>query len=454
MTLHLYDSAAREKRRFVPIDPRRVTMYVCGPTTYNYAHIGNARPPVVFDVLRRVLTDAYGDDAVVYARNITDIDDKIITKADEEGISIGEISDRYEAAYLEDLGALGVAEPDLAPHATDAIPAMIDMIDELIAGDFAYAAENHVLFHVPAYERYGKLSSRNQEDMIAGARVEVAPYKRDPSDFVLWKPSTDDQPGWDSPWGRGRPGWHIECSAMIRKVLGKTIDIHGGGIDLLFPHHENEVAQSCCANAGAPLANFWMHNGFVNMNAEKMSKSLGNIVLARDLLADWPGEAIRYVLLSAHYRQPLDWTDKAISSAKATLDRLYRALENAADIPAAQDAEPHDDVRGALRDDLNTPKALAALSQLSSTLETPEDKGRFLASARLLGILQADPVAWRKGSGDDTHGDDARIEALIAERAQAKKDRDFAKADAIRDALSAENIILEDGPEGTTWRKA
>ncbi|MEO0411407.1 MAG: cysteine--tRNA ligase [Pseudomonadota bacterium] len=451
MPLHLYDSAAREKRRFEPIDPKRVTLYVCGPTTYNYAHIGNARPPVVFDVLRRVLKDAYGEKAVVYARNITDIDDKIIAKAEDEGVDIAAISERYEAAYLEDLAALGVGVPDLAPHATQSIDAMIAMIERLVDKGFAYAAEGHALFDVQAYADYGHLSGRNREEMVAGARVEVAPYKRDPADFVLWKPSSDTQPGWDSPWGRGRPGWHIECSAMIRASLGETIDIHGGGIDLLFPHHENERAQSCCAHEGAPLANFWLHNGFVNMNAEKMSKSLGNVLLTRDLLERWPGEAIRFVLLSAHYRQPLDWTEQTITAAKSTLDRLYRALETASQIDADMTAPIDDSVRDALHDDLNTPRALAALSQLASDLSDGVKKGSLVKSASLLGLLQDDPMAWRKGKASN---EDAHIDALIAKRAQAKKERDFVAADAIRDTLTQQGILLEDGPSGTTWRRA
>lgn len=456
VALHLYDSQAREKRRFEPINPERVTMYVCGPTTYNYAHIGNARPPVVFDVLRRVLKQSYGEDAVLYARNITDIDDKIIARAEEENTTIEAISERYEAAYLDDLAALGVEEPDIAPHATQSMGAIIAMIADLVAKGFAYAAQDHVLFSVPAYNRYGALSKRNRDDMIAGARVEVAPYKQDPADFVLWKPSSNDQPGWDSPWGRGRPGWHIECSAMIQQTLGKTIDIHGGGIDLLFPHHENEQAQSCCAHDGAPLAQFWLHNGFVNMNAEKMSKSLGNVLLTRDLIGKWPGEAIRYVLLSAHYRQPLDWTDTVIKAAKATLDRLYRALENVAGMDADMSAAPDDRVIAALQDDLNTPQALSALIALASDLSAPEKKGCLLRSAALLGFLTRDPVEWRKGTGSDGEGatGDAAIEALIEERAQAKKARDFTAADAIRETLVEQGIVLEDGPNGTTWRRA
>ncbi|MEM1019030.1 MAG: cysteine--tRNA ligase [Pseudomonadota bacterium] len=449
MTLQIYDSSRKGKRVFEPADPRRITLYVCGPTTYNFAHIGNARPPVVFDVLRRVLRHHYGKDAVLYARNITDIDDKIITKAAEEKTTTETVSDRYEAAYLEDMAGLGVEPPDLAPHATQSIDDILTLISDLIDRGQAYAAEAHVLFNVATYGGYGALSGRNREDMLAGARVEVAPYKRDPGDFVLWKPSTPEQPGWDSPWGRGRPGWHIECSAMIRATLGKTIDIHGGGIDLLFPHHENEVAQSCCANDGAPLARYWMHNGFVDMNSEKMSKSLGNVALIRDLLKDWPGEVLRYVLLSAQYRQPLDWTDDALKQAKATLDRLYRALEANKDVEPSPEASVDEHLLAALDDDLNTPQALSVLGRLAAASNSPDGKGALLQSAALLGLLQNDPETWRVGTAAPV-GD---IDALIEQRATAKKNKDFATADAIRDQLLEQGIILEDGPDGTRWRR-
>jgi len=451
MPITLYNSATRTKFTFTPADPGRITLYVCGPTVYNFAHIGNARPPVVFDVLRRVLRHEYGPDSVVYARNITDIDDKIIAKAQDEGVSINVISQRYEAAYLADMEALGVAPPDLAPHATDAIADMIAMIEALIAKGHAYAAEGHALFKVQSMAQYGALSGRHRDEMIAGARVEVAPYKEDPADFVLWKPSTDDQPGWDSPWGRGRPGWHIECSAMIKANLGETIDIHGGGIDLLFPHHENEAAQSCCTHDGAPLARVWMHNGFLNMDSEKMSKSLGNVLLVKDLKAEWPGEALRYVLLSAHYRQPLDWTQAALTSAKATLDRLYRALEGF-DQDVAAEVQADQALVDALKDDLNTPKALAELSRLAGAAEDNAGKAKLRKSATLLGLLQDDPERWRQG-GLDTENDTVQIETLIAERVEAKRNRDFGRADAIRDELAAQGIILEDGPSGTRWRR-
>lgn len=323
-SLTLYDTMARRKRVFEPIDPDRVTMYVCGPTVYSYAHIGNARPAVVFDTLFRVLQHLYGADQVVYARNITDIDDKIIKASKESGKPISEITQHYAEIYRADMGALGVGRPTIEPHATDHVDGMIAMIRTLVDSGHAYAAEGHVLFSVSSYERYGALSRRSLDDMIAGARVEVAPYKREPGDFVLWKPSKDDEPGWDSPWGRGRPGWHIECSAMINKHLANTIDIHGGGQDLIFPHHENEIAQgTCCHESGTEqFVRYWMHNGYLNIDGEKMSKSLGNFFTVRELLELWPGEVIRYALLTAHYRKPLDWTKDLLSSAKSSLDRL------------------------------------------------------------------------------------------------------------------------------------
>ena len=434
--IRLHDTMAREKRAFEPADPKRITMYVCGPTVYGRAHIGNARPAVVFDLLRRVLEHAYPEAEVIYARNVTDVDDKIINSAREEGVETGVITDRYERFYLEDMGALGVNPPTIAPHATQEIGPMVAMIADLVAKGHAYEAEGHVLFSVPSDPDYGVLSRRDREQMIAGARVEVAPYKRDPADFVLWKPSADGVIGWDSPWGRGRPGWHIECSAMIRAHLGETIDIHGGGLDLIFPHHENEIAQSRCAHQGAPLANFWVHNGFLDMGAEKMSKSLGNVVTPNELLAQGhKGETLRLALLSAHYRQPLPWTDGLIAQSKATLDRLYRA---------AGDADPGEidvGVVEALSDDLNTPLALSRLSAI-------DDGATLRASAQLLGLLGESEESWFKGGGDS--GD---IEARIAERTAAKASRDFATADRIREELKAEGILLEDGPGGTTWRR-
>jgi cysteinyl-tRNA synthetase len=433
--IRLHDTLAREKREFVPADPERITMYVCGPTVYGRAHIGNARPAVVFDTLARLIRHEYGDGSLVYARNVTDVDDKIIAAAEAEGVEPAVITERFERHYLEDMRALGVRDPDIAPHATAEIAPMIALIARLVELGHAYEAEGHVLFSVPSDPDYGVLSRRDRETMVAGARVEVAPYKRDPADFVLWKPSSDGVIGWDSPWGRGRPGWHVECSAMIKQHLGETIDIHGGGLDLIFPHHENEIAQSRCAHAGAPLARYWVHNGFVDMGSEKMSKSLGNIVTPAELLAQGHrGETLRLALLSAHYRSPLPWTDALVAQAKAILDGLYRKVSE------ADEGKADEGVLDALRDDLNTPLALSRLSAL--------DGGALRASAHVLGLLQASSAAWFQGGSDAS-----AIETRIAERAEAKKSRDFATADRIREELKADGIVLEDGPGGTTWRR-
>jgi cysteinyl-tRNA synthetase len=434
--IRLYDTMSREKRPFVPLNPERITMYVCGPTVYNRAHIGNARPAVVFDTLARLIRHEYGADSLVYARNVTDVDDKIIAAAEAEGVEPAVITERYEQAYLEDMGALGVEPPTIAPHATREIGPMIVMIERLIALGHAYEAEGHVLFSVPSDPTYGALSRRDREAMLAGARVEVAPYKRDPADFVLWKPSGDGVIGWDSPWGRGRPGWHIECSAMIRAHLGETIDIHGGGLDLIFPHHENEIAQSRCAHAGAPLARHWVHNGFLDMGAEKMSKSLGNVVTVNDLLAQGHrGETLRLALISAHYRSPLPWTATLIEQSKTVLDRLYRSASE------AEAGEVDQEFVDALADDLNSPLALARLNAIA-------DPAVLKASANLLGLLSQSTDQWFRGGTDD-----AAVDTRIAERAAAKKNRDFETADRIRDELKAEGIVLEDGPSGTTWRR-
>jgi cysteinyl-tRNA synthetase len=437
--IRLYDTDAREKRDFEPADPSRITMYVCGPTVYGRAHIGNARPYVVFDTLSRLLRRHYGEGSVIYARNITDVDDKIIASAATEGVAPDVVTDRYEQLFLEDMRALGVRDPEVQPHATREIAGMIAMIEQLIAGGHAYAAEEHVLFDVASDPDYGTLSRRDREAMLAGARVEVAPYKRAPGDFVLWKPSQADVIGWESPWGRGRPGWHIECSAMIRAHLGETIDIHAGGIDLVFPHHENEAAQSRCAH-GKPLARHWLHNGFVDMGAEKMSKSLGNVITPGELLeAGHKGEVLRFALLSAHYRSPLPWTEALVAQAKATLDGLYRRVGDAE--PGEVDAG----VLDALGDDLNTPLAISRLGQI-------EDAASLKASANLLGLLNESGTRWFQG--DAASGDAARIEAQVEARNAAKKARDFATADRIRGELKAEGILLEDGPHGTSWRRA
>ena len=447
--IKLYDTMARAKREFEPADPQRITMYVCGPTVYGRAHIGNARPAVVFDTLARLIRHQYGPDSLTYARNVTDVDDKIIAAAEAEGVDPAVITERYERHYLDDMGALGVAPPDIAPHATQEIGPMVAMIDALIGKGHAYAAESHVLFSVASDPDYGALSRRDRDAMIAGARVEVAPYKRDPADFVLWKPSADGVIGWDSPWGRGRPGWHIECSAMIRAHLGETIDIHGGGLDLIFPHHENELAQSRCAHGGAPLARHWVHNGFVDMGADKMSKSLGNVVLVERLLLEGHrGSHLRYALLSGHYRQPLSWSKSLISTSQRTVDRWRgkwerRNLIGGGPIPEPA-GNPHPEVLAALSDDLNTPLALSVLSKIIDDHDWPV----FAASAKLLGI------DYKERAGEREIGIRRRVQAAIDERAVAKGARDFSTSDRIRDELKAEGIMLEDGPEGTTWRRA
>ena len=435
--IRLHDTMAREKRLFVPADPDRISMYVCGPTVYNRAHIGNARPAVVFDVLAGLLRHVYGADSLLYARNVTDVDDKIIEAAREEGVDPSAITGRYERFYLEDMGALGVRPPTAAPRATEHVGEMIAMIGRLIETGHAYEADGHVLFHVPSDRHYGALGRRDRDAMVAGARVEVASYKKDPADFVLWKPSEQDVIGWESPWGRGRPGWHIECSAMIERHLGETIDIHGGGLDLIFPHHENELAQSRCAHGGAPLARYWLHNGFLSMaGSDKMSKSLGNVVTVSELLArGHKGETLRFALLSAHYRQPLEWSPQLVAQAKATLDRLYRTAADAA--PGAADPG----VVEALADDLNTPLALSRLSAIN-------DPPVLRASADLLGLLGQGAADWFQGEGD------AGVDALVAARAAAKKERNFAEADRIRTELAAEGILLEDTGAGTVWRRA
>jgi len=456
MALTIYDSMARKKRVFEPADPGRVTLYVCGPTVYSYAHIGNVRAAVVFDILHRVLRHHYGPDHVIYARNITDIDDKIIKASQESGVPISAITEKYAQIYREDTGALGVLPPTMEPKATDHITSMVAMIEKLIKAGGAYEKDNHVLFSVDSYKDYGKLSGVDRDEMLAGARVEIAPYKKDPADFVLWKPSSADEPGWDSPWGRGRPGWHLECSVMIEEQLGETIDIHGGGQDLRFPHHENEIAQSACAHQGAPLARYWMHNGFLRMGTDKMSKSLGNVVLAHDLLKDWHGEVLRWALLSAQYRQPLEWTEELLRQSKKQLDRFYRVLE---EIPFTDEiGDVPQSMMLALDDDLNTPEAIAGLHELRDIASQMEGEARANAIARLrnagriMGFLNVTPSDWFKGvDAKGPTGDD--IDALLLERASARKAKDFARSDQIRDDLAARGIIIEDGPDGATWRR-
>jgi len=457
MTIKLYNTLKKSKQEFVPIDPERITMYVCGPTVYSYAHIGNARPAVVFDVLVRLLRNEYKQ--VVYARNITDVDDKINAAALQQGVGIEVITQKFADIYRQDMASLGVGLPDIEPHATDHIDEIIQMIARLIEQGYAYEAEQHVMFNVPAFEQYGALSGRNRDDMIAGARVEVAPYKRDPADFILWKPSTPEQPSWESPWGAGRPGWHIECSAMIEKHLGKTIDIHGGGQDLIFPHHENEIAQSTCSHGGEEFCHYWIHNGFVNVNHEKMSKSIGNVLLVHDLLAEAPGEAVRYALLSSHYRSPLDWTDDLLTSAKSSLDRLYGALEQLENIQSVTcEASLTHAFKQALSDDLNTPLAMSELHSLAKQANISQDphqqaqlKAGLLECGNLIGLLQQSPSDWFGMDGEEA--EHANIDQLIERRNQARADKDFVTADDIRDQLAAMNIEILDGAEGTRWRK-
>ena len=460
MDLTLYNSLAREKQRFEPIDEGNVRLYVCGPTVYDFAHIGNARPVVVFDVLFRVLRDLYGADAVTYVRNITDVDDKINARATESGEDIRTITERTVAAYHEDMDALGALRPTIEPRATDHIAEMIAMTEKLILRGHAYVAEGHVLFSVSSDPSYGQLSGRSMDEMIAGARVEVAPYKKDAADFVLWKPSTPDLPGWDSPWGRGRPGWHIECSAMGEAHLGEVFDIHGGGIDLIFPHHENEIAQSACAHSGQPHANYWLHNGFLMVEGEKMSKSLGNFFTVRDLLAEWPGEVLRYTMLATHYRQPIDWTKAGMQQARESLDRLYRTLKAFEDIET-DEADVPESVLGPLLDDLNTPLALAALHELATKANKAKNdptrgkyKALLLAGGQALGLFTSDPDDWLKRRDANADGpSEAEIEQLIADRIAARQNKDFGEADRIRGTLADQGIILEDGPQGTTWRR-
>ena len=458
MSIQLYNTLTRGKDLFVPGDAERITLYVCGPTVYSFPHIGNARPPVVFDLLYRVLARRYP--TVVYARNITDLEDKINAAAKQANLPVDAIIDKFTAVFHDDMAALGVPLPTIEPRATEHIVQMIAMIETLIDKGHAYEADGHVLFHVPSFAQYGRLSRQDRANIIEGARVEVAPYKRDAADFVLWKPSPMDVPGWDSPWGRGRPGWHLECTCMIEEHLGDTIDIHGGGSDLMFPHHENEIAQGSCAHDGRVFSRYWMHVGFVNVDKEKMSKSLGNVLLVRDLLAQAPGEAIRLALLSAHYRSPVDWTDDTLDQAARTLDRLYGVLRDLQDVEVGDpcDDDLPEDFVAALEDDLDTRQALTILHELRRSARRTDDAGerasikkKLLACAGMLGIGQRDPNQWlveRFGQVDDVE----EIERLVAERDEARHARDFAKADRIRDSLIGRGIVLEDGAGGTRWR--
>ncbi|MGF6506225.1 cysteine--tRNA ligase [Paraburkholderia sp. 32] len=458
----LYNTLTRRREPLQTGVPDAVTLYVCGPTVYNYAHIGNARPAVVFDVLVRLLRRRCR--IVLYARNLTDVDDRINEMARREGVPIGDVTSRYIDAYHQDMQSLGVLPPDIEPRVTEHIPDIVELIGALIERNHAYVAQGHVLFHVPSFPAYGRLSGRRTQDMIAGARVEVAPYKRDPLDFVLWKPSTDDISGWDSPWGRGRPGWHIECSAMIGRHLGRTIDVHGGGQDLIFPHHENEIAQGVCAHDGEPYCRMWVHNSFVTVDGQKMSKSLGNVLLVRDLLAHAPGEAVRLALLSTHYRHPLDWSVQRLQAACRTLQRAYMALDAVSGLPHLG-TRPDNEVEAALSNDLNVPRALARLYRLLEDLEQASQgpsqqwaKARLLASAQLLGLLQQDPaqalVALRGRIDATSVTDDAWVESIVARRAEARRQYAFGEADALRDELLRAGIQIEDTLEGTVWHRS
>jgi len=458
MSLKVYNTATGNKELFTPIDPSSIKMYVCGPTVYNRVHIGNARPVVVFDTLYRLLKILYPK--VTYVRNITDIDDKIMNAAAEQGVAISKITDRYAEAYFEDMAELNNLEPDVIPYATEHLPEMIAMVERLVESGHAYEADGHVLFAVQSMEDYGKLSNRSLDDMLAGARVEVASYKKYAGDFVLWKPSASTEPGWDSPWGRGRPGWHLECSAMIEKHLGETIDIHGGGRDLVFPHHENEVAQSKCSHGGADFVRYWMHNGYVNIEGEKMSKSLGNFRMVNDLLVEYPGEVLRFALLSAHYRSELNFSANVLDQAWKTLDTFYGFLRDVDQLESVEVDLTESTFMQALMDDLNTPKAISELHQLARSINKSdgnaklEARSTLLEAGAILGLLQQDPEEWfRKARGSEATISEQAIEALIVERAKAKKAKDFARSDEIRDELTAHNVVLEDSPTGTKWRR-
>ncbi|WP_323795135.1 cysteine--tRNA ligase [Nisaea sp.] len=460
MTIKLHNTLTRQKETFEPIDPSNVRLYACGPTVYDYAHIGNARPVVAFDMLFRLLRLVYGEEHVLYVRNITDIDDKINARAKESGISIRELTDGTADIYRADMAELQALPPSVEPRATENVAGMIEMISVLIEKGHAYAADGHVLFSVPSMEKYGELSRRNRDELIAGARVEVAPYKKDPADFILWKPSDEETPGWESPWGYGRPGWHIECSAMSARYLGEEFDIHAGGLDLIFPHHENEIAQSCCAFGTDRMARYWVHNGFVTVEGEKMSKSVGNFYTVNDLLKDWQGEVIRYHLLSTHYRAPMDFSKDGLREAKAALDRFYLVLRNV-EVDELPDSKPDRHLVDALADDLNTPLAIARLHVLATEAnkaptrrKKAKAQAKLKASGELMGLFGSDPDAWFRWSSDAGESlSDADIEALVARRIEARKEKDFAEADRVRDQLAEAGIVLEDGAGGTAWRR-
>ena len=451
-TLKIFNTLNNKKEVFIPINKNHIKIYACGPTVYNFAHIGNARMAVVFDTFVRTLRVIYPK--VTYVSNITDIDDKIIEAAKEQNTEISKITQKFTQIYNEDMSMLNVLQPDIQPKATEYIPEMIELIKDLINKQFAYEKNGHVLFHVPTYSMYGKLSNRNREEQIAGSRVEIAPFKKDPSDFVLWKPSDDTQPGWDSPWGLGRPGWHTECSAMSEKTLGLPFDIHGGGRDLIFPHHENEIAQSCCstANIDEPdsYAKYWMHNGFVTIDGEKMSKSLGNIILVRDLIQDHHGEVIRLALLSSHYRQGLDWNEKIIHQAKKLLNKMYAILDDLKSINITKSDSSNNEDISILLDDLNTPGLIAELNKIakdynSDASDKESVKSKLLLIGSVLGIFQD------KSFNQVSEELRQKIEVLIAKRNNAKKDKNFDIADQIRNELNELGIEIKDTSEGTSW---
>ncbi len=453
--IYLNNTLTRRKEKFTPIDAKKVRMYVCGPTVYDKAHLGNARTAVMFDQWFRLLRQVYGEGQVVYVSNITDVDDKILKKHQETGKPIREITEQTYNWYIEDMHKLNVLEPTYRPRATEYIQEMIELVKLLLQNGHAYEAKGQVLFSVDSMPGYGYLSGRSMKEMLAGARIEVADYKRNPADFILWKPSEEGQPGWDSPWGYGRPGWHLECSAMSSKLLGDDFDIHGGGSDLIFPHHENECAQSCCAHPGSKFAHYWLHSGMLMVDGVKMSKSLNNFYLVDDVLAKYPAEALRLLFISTHYHQPFNFTFEGLAQSKQILDKFYNALRNAADVNAS-DETADERIVEALADDLNTPLAISYLHELVNQLNKAESaeekaaaKGKLLASAKLLGLLEQNPETWFKGKGDGA----AEIEAQIVARAQAKKDKNWALADKIRDDLKAQGIVLEDSPTGTTWKK-
>ena len=458
MVLKIHNTLSGTKETFEPVDNNHVRIYACGPTVYNYAHIGNARMAVVNDLLVNVLRTQF--EKVTYVSNITDIDDKIIDAAHELNEPIKNLTTKYTKIYNDDMGYLNVKLPDIQPHATDHISEMIDLIKKLIENNYAYEKDGHVLFHVPSFSKYGVLSKRNRDEQIAGSRVEVAPFKKDPADFILWKPSPDPLPGWESPWGFGRPGWHLECSAMSEKTLGLPFDIHSGGMDLVFPHHENEIAQTCSLDDNhepASFAKFWFHNGFVNVEGEKMSKSIGNIKLVHELKKQYKGEVLRLTLLSAHYRQPLNWTKEIIDQNSKMLDRFYRSLKELQDVEISSDLVS-EDIMESLLDDLNTPKVLAKLNTLSNTLSSADTdekrniKNNLIATGKILGVMQEDPNIWL-GYNQTANPEKEEIEGLINQRNEARRSKDFKLADQIRDKLKSKGIEIEDTKNGTIWRK-